>query len=107
MGLIHLRKGWHLLEANLSYMRAAWVEGAALRQVCEGGRTAGNTVAFAFIAELGQRVDQKLGIGMQRLGENLLCGCLFNDLPSVHDANPIRDVGMHSHIVCNQDDSIL
>ena len=88
-------------------MRAARVEGAASRQVRQRGRAAGHAAAHILIAKLGQRVDQELGIRMQRLAKDLLGGRLFNDLPGIHDANPVSDVGMHAHIVRDQDDRIL
>ncbi len=99
MVFIEMGKVWHFLAAYFFDMRAARVERAAARQVCQGGWAAGHTVPHTLIAELGQRVDQELGIGMQRLGKDPLCGRLFNDLPGIHDANPVSDVGMHAHIV--------
>src|SRR5215216_1799419 len=101
MGFIQLGKGWHLLAAYIFDVRAARVEGTAVGQICQGRWAAGHTVAHTLIAELGQRVDQELRIGMRWLSKHLLCSRLFNDLSSIHDANPVSDVGMHTHIVRN------
>src|SRR5258707_5144399 len=98
MVFIHMRKVWHLLRANFFDMRAARVEGAAFRQVCQGGWAAGHTVAHTFITEFGQRVDQVLGIGMQRLGKHLLCGSPFNDYLSLHDSYLVCAVYLYAHI---------
>src|SRR5689334_22863401 len=101
MVFIHLGKLWHLLAANIFDMWTAWVEGAALRQICQRRWAAGYTGAHTLIAELGQRIDQKLRIGMLRFGKNLLCGRLFNDLPGIHNADSVSDIGMYAHIMRN------
>src|SRR5258707_12548550 len=98
MVFIEMGKVWHFLAAYFFDMRAARVERAAARQVCQGGWASGHTVALTLIAELGQRVDQELRIRMRWLGKDLLCGRLFNDLPGIHDAKPVSDVGKHAHI---------
>ncbi len=54
MSFIQMSKAWHLFAANISGMWAARVEGAAARQVCQGGWAAGHTVAHTLIAKLGQ-----------------------------------------------------
>ena len=97
----------HLLRANVPCVRAARVEGATGRQIGQRRRAAWDTGTRGFIAELGQRVDQELCVGVQGLVKDLLSRCLFNNLPGVHDANPVNDVGVDSHIVRDQDDRIL
>ena len=44
---------------------------------------------------------------MQRISKDLLRCPLFDDLPGIHDTDPVSDVGVHAHIVRDQDDRIL
>src|SRR4051812_11020014 len=99
MVFIQLSKAWHLLAAYIFDVWAARVKRAATRQIRQGGRTAGHTGSNTFITELGQRINQKLGIGVNWLGKDLFCSRLFNDLPGVHNANSVSDVRMYAHIV--------
>src|SRR5688572_10825127 len=103
MIFIYLIKIWHLLATNVCDMRAARVERTAAGRVDQRWWAAGATITHTLIAELGQRVDQKPGIGMQRMCKDPLCGRFFNNLTGIHDANPVSDVGMYAHIVRDHD----
>jgi len=96
MVFIDLLKARHFLMAYGLDMRATGVEGTTVWYIGQRGRAAGHTFADTLIAELRQRVDQESGIGMQRFGKNLLGGSFFNDLPRIHDTNPVGDVGVYA-----------
>src|SRR5689334_16906390 len=82
-----IREVRHLLAANLFDMWATRVEGTASRQANQRGRAARHAFAHMLLAKLGQRVDQELGVGMERLAKDLLGRPLFNNSPRIHDTN--------------------
>src|SRR5512136_2944900 len=67
-----IREVRHLPTAYVHDLRATRVEGAAVRQFRQRRRAAGHAAAQMLVAELGQRIDQELGIGVHRLAENPL-----------------------------------
>ena len=53
-------------------------------------------------AEIGNRPNQRLGIGMMRNRHQLLARRGFHRLPAVHDVNFVRPFTEHLHIVTDQ-----
>ena len=107
MNWVEIDEVWHLFLADLLNMWAPWVEWAAAGQIRKRWRAAGCALPRRFVAESRQGIDQVLGIRMERLAKDNLSGCLFHHLAGIHDADPVSDICMHSHIVCHHDDRVL
>ena len=98
---VQMREFRHSFRANICGVGTSWVEEATAGKIGQRGWFAGYAAAGGFVPEPGQRVDQETRIGMGWVAENYLCWRLFNDLASIHDADPVGDIGVHAHIVCH------
>ncbi len=46
--------------------------------------------------------QQRLGVGMARVGEDLICRPFFDDAAEIHDSDPIREMFDHGQVVRDQ-----
>ena len=97
----------HLLPANAHAVLAPRREGAMVEGQNQIRRRALECVEL-LLALGGQGrdgVEQRPGVGMPRLVEDLLGGAPLHHLPGVHDLHPVGKVGDNAQVVGHQDDS--
>src|SRR5690606_9068630 len=94
-----------LLAADVAGELAARVEAAALRHV-EGARhhTLDGLQPLLLLVQLGQRVEQALGIRVLRAAEQGPHVGLLDNLPGVHDDDFLDHLGDDAQVVRYQDD---
>ena len=99
----------HVLRARVVRVRvrAARREAARVGQIDEIRRPAGDrgqpALADAFALELRQRAEQRLGVRMLRMVEQLLRRRLLDDLAGVHDGDLVGRLGDDAHVVRDDD----
>src|SRR5262245_26474864 len=111
----HLVAGPDFLERGGVVEMHGFGEGAARSEAApglevppQGGDGAGNGVQLALLG--GGEVDARdgaqepLGIGMQRLLEQLAHGCLLDDLGGVHDDHALGRLGDDTHVMSDEQD---
>lgn len=52
--------------------------------------------------DIGNGLQQKLGIGVTRAGEQLLRVALLHDAAKIHDRDAIRHVANHAHVMTDE-----
>ena len=86
---------------------AAGGEAAGLGRVVQVGWTAGNggqpPLAQVRALELGQRAEQRLGVGVLGVVEEVERRCVLDDLTGVHDDDVVRSLGDDAHVVRDDD----
>ena len=99
-------QGRLLLPAPVGHVPAAGREPAAGRRVDQVRRQAGNGVQpLACLGGLvGQRLEQRLGVGVPRPGEERLSVGELRDPSGVHHGHPVGPARDHAEVVRNQDD---
>lgn len=87
--------------AGLEAVDAARVETAAGRDLRGAGDVAfqENMLLLHVRVRDGDVGEQRLGVGMGRLGIDLLCRGELDDLPEVHDGYAVREVAYHVQVV--------
>ena len=95
------------IAGRLGGPRAAGVEAAARRRVDRVGRLAADQRAGPRAVLLGvgdrDRRQQGAGVGMDRLGVELLGGRELDQLAQVHDCDPVGDVADDAEVVGDED----
>ena len=88
-------------------VRAARREAAGLGRVDQVGRAPGDgrqaALADALALELGQGAEERLGVRVLRVLEEVEHGGLLDDLAGVHDGNVVRGLGHDPHVVGDDD----
>ena len=79
--------------------RAAVVEPAAVRPGPGRRRPAGDALERARLAQVRDRVEQRPGVGVRRVGEDRVLGAELDDLAGVHHRDAVGDVGDHREVV--------
>ena len=92
-----------LATADVHGERAARVEAAAGRRAREAGRRPGQRLARPDITDARQARDEVGGVGMERLPEESARRRLLDEPARIHDAQPVRDVGVHGEVVGHED----
>ena len=90
--------------AVVEALRAARVERAARRQLGRVGRVAGQPrrgVPGGHVADPGEGRRQGAGVGVQRVGEDLVGGPVLDHAPGVHHGDPVAEVGQHRQVVAD------
>ncbi len=92
--------------ALLASEGAAWAETATLGRVDGARRLAGQLDGSVVVGELGvgdgDRVDQRLRVGMLRILDHLLRRSLLDDAAQIHDADAVRHVLHDCQIVADE-----
>src|SRR5438876_11202614 len=90
-----------LLHALVERMRAPWPELAALREVDQRRRRAGDRVQTLRLrpVEARNRPEQTPRVRMLRVVEELPLRSAFDDASRVHDDDLVRDVGHNAEVV--------
>ena len=102
-------EGRILFAADVLRVGAAGFELAARRKVGEVRGTAadGGQAGVAGHLQLGDRLQQRLGVGVADPGEELVGRRLFHDAPGVHDGDVVGPTSHHAKVVGDQDDRHL
>lgn len=109
MAFAKRRPSRELPEAALLCSFTAGREGAALRELHEGGRGAlDREEALSFFdISAGDRAEESPRVGMSRVIEDVLRAAAFHDEAAVEDRDPLTDRSDDSHIVGDQNDGAL
>ena len=79
-------------------------KGAALGQVGGVRHQAGNGLELCLaVVDIGQGVEQALGLGMLGMVEYLLQSALFDDPAGIHDGHLVADLGHDAQIMGDHD----
>lgn len=84
---------WNALPARLGCVGAAVGKGASRRHMDNGGRLSLDGNQPLPVAALGERGDQRLGIGVRRRLQHLPGGAALQNDTAVHDGDLIRHLG--------------
>ena len=92
---------WFLLATLIGRARAAGREAAAGRGIREvGGQARDADQRFAVVlAQLRDRAEQRLGVGMPHGGEDLFGRGRLDDPAGIHDADPVGSAGDDAHVM--------
>src|SRR5438105_2641597 len=103
---LHFQKLRHFLRAVTPRFGAARMKAATCRKCAEirnAARNRNQTVCTAL--KFRHRVEERLGIRMERVGQQLGRLGKFDDLPGVHHNDAISNVADDAEIVCDQQDT--
>src|SRR5262249_38320323 len=89
--------------ATLDRSRAAGMKGASGREGREIGRLARNAVERLTDAQLRDRVEERLRVGMPGAVEEAAHRLHLHDLARVHHADPVAHLGDDAEVVCDED----
>lgn len=80
---------------------AARMEHAAAGRINGGGQVAGQHDALSFIAGInrGYGGQKRLGVGMHRMGKQLLRRRFLHQMAQIHYAHAVGDILHHAHVV--------
>ena len=95
---------WNALPARLGCVGAAVGKGASRRHMDNGGRLSLDGNQPLPVAALGERGDQRLGIGVRRRLQHLPGGAALQNDAAVHDGDLIRHLGRHTDVVGHHHD---
>ena len=89
------------LAAGLRGVGTAGGEAAAGRGIDGGGDLAVEDLPLVGIVDVhrGDGGEQRLGVGVHGIAEQLLGGAFFHHLAQVHHADVVRDVPDHRHVM--------
>src|SRR3954466_2225457 len=100
---VRLELRWLLGRADLHGMFAARMESAAGRWGDEIGRCPGNRVQVLGL-ERDRGAQQRLRVGMGRVGEDVTDRSLFDDPPGVHHRDVVTRLGDNAEVVRDEQD---
>ena len=95
MGVAQFGFGRHFIQADLHAALAARREGAARRRIQQVNRLAldGHQAFLLLGVQLGDGVDQALGVLVLGVVENLVGGAVLDDVTGVHDGDLLTHLG--------------
>ena len=75
-----------------------WING-----VGHGARQSSMPIRHGVSGQRRIRVAQHLGVGMERIVENLSCWTFFHQSPQVHDGDLVRHMFDHAKVVSDEE----
>src|SRR2546427_6197975 len=102
-GVPYLSEPWLFRAAAIDGVRAPRMEGASGWQIAQQRDQARDSAKRPLLLERGQARDQHLGIGMERLGEDVTDRRDLDEPSGVHHAESVDELGHESHVVPDED----
>ena len=98
---------WQLLFADVDCHMTPWVKGAAAWGVCRAGNVSakddsGPSPIHHRIRD-GYRREQRNGVGMERIGVELIARSDLNDLSQIHDRHPVAYPSHNRQVVRDEE----
>src|SRR5581483_26382 len=83
------------------HLRAAWRKGASWRQVHQIRRLPldGRQAIFLVVFQMGDGIEERFGVRVGRVGEQLAGGSLFNNMTSIHHPHTLAHPSNHTQVM--------
>src|SRR5271166_7132858 len=94
-----LSQRWHFLTTDIHHEGTARRESATRRRIDQAGRATTDPFAVLLIADTRHRLDEHLGVGMQRVVKHRLRRTDLDDFAVVHNGDAVRDLIVYANVM--------